>query len=66
MYSFALNPKDLQPSGTMNFSKMDDAYLQLTINKVINYQNPASIKCYALQYNLLKISNGIGGLGFNI
>ena len=66
LYSFALNPKDLQPSGSMNFSRIDDAYLQLKLNKIINYQNPATIKAYAIQYNLLRINNGIGGLAFNI
>jgi hypothetical protein len=66
MYSFSLNPRDLQPSGSMNFSKIDDAYLQFNMNNVINYQNPVSLKCYAIQYNLFRTSNGIGGLGFNI
>lgn len=65
IYSFALNPKEIQPSGTMNFSKIDDAYLQLKLNKIVNYQNPISFKCYAVQYNLLRISYGIGGLVFN-
>ena len=36
-YSFALKPEEYQPSGTMNFSKVDDAYLQLTLNKNINF-----------------------------
>jgi hypothetical protein len=66
MYSFALNPKDLQPSGSLNFSKINDAYIQMTMNNIVNYQNPVSIKCYAVQYNLLIISSGIGGLSFNI
>ena len=66
MYSFALNPLQLQPSGSMNFSKIDDAYLQLTMNNNINYQNSVSLKCYAIQYNLFRVSNGIAGLGFNI
>jgi hypothetical protein len=65
-YSFGLYPKDLQPSGSLNFSKIDDAYLKLTMNPIINYQNPVSIKCYAIQYNLFRTSNGIGGLGFNV
>jgi hypothetical protein len=65
MYSFALNPKDVQPSGTMNFSKIDDAYLQLKLNKIVNYQNPITFKCYAVQYNLLRVAYGIGGLVFN-
>lgn len=66
MYSFALNPRDLQPSGSMNFSKIDDAYIQLTMNSIVNYQNPAVLRCYSVQYNLLRTFNGIGGLGFNI
>ena len=65
MYSFALNPKDLQPSGSLNFSKIEDSYLQFVINNIVNYQNPLSIKCYAIQYNLIKISLGILQLGFN-
>ena len=65
MYSFALYPKELQPSGTINFSKIDDAYIQLTMNKSITYQNPALIRAYAIQYNILNVRNGIGGLVFN-
>ena len=66
LYSFALNPKELQPSGSMNFSKIDDAYLQLNMNTIVNYQNPILFQAYAIQYNLLRTSNGIGGLVFNI
>ena len=65
MYSFSLNPKDIDPSGTMNFSRLNDAYLELTMNKVVSYQNPASIICYAVKYNLLRIIDGIGGLAWN-
>jgi hypothetical protein len=65
VYSFSLNPKEIQPSGSINFSKIDDSYLQLKLNKIVNYQNPISFKCYAVQYNLLRISYGIGGLVFN-
>jgi len=65
VFSFSLYPNDLQPSGSLNFSKINDAYLQLTMNKVINYQNPAIIKGYSLHYNLFRTANGIGGLGFN-
>ena len=65
-YSFALNPLDLQPSGSLNFSKIDDAYIQFKMNKLINYQNPVTIRCYGIQYNIFRTSNGIGGLQFNI
>ena len=64
LYSFALNPKDIQPSGSLNFSKINDAYIQLNMNPIVNYQNPISIQGYAVQYNLLKVLNGIGGLIF--
>jgi hypothetical protein len=66
MYSFSLDPKNVTPSGSMNFSKIDDAYLQLTLNKIVNYINPAVIKAYAVQYNIFRASHGIGGLVYNI
>ena len=65
-YSFGLNPTELQPSGTMNFSKIDDSYLQFKMNPIVNYQNPVVVRCYGIQYNLFRVSHGIGGLGFNI
>jgi hypothetical protein len=62
LYSFALNPLELQPSGSINFSKIDDAYISLNMNSIVNYQNPVFIQAYGVQYNILKISNGVGGL----
>jgi hypothetical protein len=62
IYSFALDPKSLQPSGNLNFNKIEDAYIQLTMNNIVNYQNQVLIKGYGIQYNLLKISNGISWL----
>jgi hypothetical protein len=66
IYSFGLYPKEYQPTGSLNFSKIDDAYLQLTMNRIVNYQNPASVRAFGLQYNLFRVSQGIGGLGFNL
>ena len=66
MYSFSLNPKDVTPSGSMNFSKIDDSYLKLSMNVNVNYQNPVLIQAFGIQYNLLRISNGIAELLFNI
>jgi hypothetical protein len=65
MFSFALNPKDINPSGSLNFSKIDDAYIGITMNNVVNYQNPVSLRAYAIQYNIFRISKGIGGITFN-
>jgi len=64
MYSFSLDPKNPDPTGSINFGRIDDAYIQLKINKIINYQNPILFKCYAIQYILFKVENGIGVSGF--
>lgn len=64
MYSFSLNALDYQPSGSLNFSQIDDSYIQLTLNKKINYNNIVSIKGFGLQYNIFRISNGLSGLGY--
>jgi hypothetical protein len=62
-YSFALNPEEHQPSGTCNFSKIDD--IKLVFDDIINatYDNPLTI--YALNYNVLRIKNGMGGLAYS-
>jgi hypothetical protein len=64
MYSFSLNPKEYQASGSLNFSQIDDTYIQMTLNKKINYQNIVVIRGYGLQYNLFRVTNGLGGLGY--
>lgn len=64
MYSFCINPLEYQPSGTLNFSKVDDAYLSLNFNKLINYQNPVIIRSYGIQLNIFRVINGLGGLGY--
>ena len=65
IYSFCLNPLSTVPSGTINFSRIDDAYLQLTMNKIISYQNPAILRGYSIYYSVLRIDKGIGGLLYN-
>lgn len=55
MYPFCLNTASLQPSGTLNFSRLDSARL---ISETDNIQDPI----YAVNYNILKIENGMGGL----
>jgi hypothetical protein len=65
IYSFALNPFNSQPSGTCNFSKIDDITLQITLNNSVNYSSGAKIRIYALSYNILRFKNGIVDLVFN-
>lgn len=64
LYSFSLYPFEYQPSGTLNFNKIDDAYLQLTLNKLVNYQQPLLIKAYGIHLNVFRIIDGLGSLVF--
>jgi hypothetical protein len=66
IYSFCIDPKSINPNGTMNFSKTQDASLQLIMNKIINYQNPALIRLFSYQYVIFSTSNGIGGIIYDI
>jgi len=59
VYSFALMPEKFQPTGTCNFSRLDNATLYLEFESSV----PAgSISVYAINYNILEINNGMAGL----
>ena len=66
IYSFSLDPKNTdQPSGSLNFSRIDNAELQVRVNNSqVNKDSKASIYVYALNYNVLKIQSGMAGLQF--
>lgn len=57
MYSFALLPCEVQPSGTTNMSQIEIVELHLKMNNI----NNANFKAYALCYNILRIDNGLCG-----
>ena len=62
MYSFSFKPEEYQPSGSSNFSKLNSASLDMTLTT----GNPAaSLKVYALSYNILRIMDGMGGVAFS-
>jgi hypothetical protein len=79
VYSFALRPEDLQPSGSCNFSRIDNAVLNLTLNPgtfgasadnssgydgpILN--NSTNVNIYATNYNVLRIMSGMGGLAYS-
>jgi len=66
-YSFSINPLDEnQPFGSINFSKIDDAYLQLNLDGIVDYQNPVRVRAYAVNYNIFRIINGIGNFVFSV
>ena len=60
VYSFALRPEEHQPSGTCNFSRIDNATLQLVLsNATVESTNTAKVRVYATNYNVLRIMSGI-------
>ena len=66
-YSFALKPEEHQPSGTCNFSRIDNAVLKLTGGSSMDSDTTlnATLKVYAVNYNVLRIMSGMGGLAYS-
>ena len=69
--SFALKPEEHQPSGTCNFSRIDKAVLSLSL---LNFHNGTktnasnaqyNVSVYAINYNVLRIMSGMGGLAYS-
>jgi hypothetical protein len=66
VYSFALRPEEHQPSGTCNFSRIDNATLHLLLShKTVNGNDTAKVRVYAVNYNVLRIMSGMGGLAYS-
>jgi hypothetical protein len=73
VYSFGLRPEEHQPSGTCNFSRIDNATLQMTltdntVNRITNgvrSSRTAKVRIYAVNYNVLRIMSGMGGLAYS-
>ena len=66
VYSFALRPEEHQPSGTCNFSRIDNAVLQLVLsNATVQGTSTAKVRVYATNYNVLRIMSGMGGLAYS-
>jgi hypothetical protein len=65
VYSFALRPEEHQPSGTCNFSRIDNATLQLTLTSDTVTSGSAKVRIYAVSYNVLRIMSGMGGLAYS-
>ena len=75
VYSFALKPEEHQPSGTCNFSRIDNAKLHFSAalhtvpgggdktdgTDVLN----ETVNIYAVNYNVLRIMSGMGGLAYS-
>jgi len=66
VYSFALKPEEHQPSGTLNMSRIDTATLSLDLDATLTAANMSStLNVYAVNYNVLRILSGMGGLAYS-
>jgi hypothetical protein len=72
----ALRPEDAQPTGTLNASRIDSVVWQITMNPILNaaptpdsntsIRGTATIRIYAINYNVFRVVNGFGGVLFTI
>lgn len=72
VYSFALNPEEHQPSCTCNFSRIDTAQLNLWFDKFAGNRlsdvfsdTDNKVMIFAVNYNVLRIMSGMGGLAYS-
>lgn len=65
IYSFSLNPEAEQPQGSFNASRIDSIVLQLEMNPNVT-SRPAGCTVYAINYNVLRIVAGLGGVLFTV
>jgi hypothetical protein len=66
VYSFALRPEEHQPSGTCNFSRIDNAVLQLVLSSsTVAGTATAKVRVYAVNYNVLRIMSGMAGVAYS-
>ena len=65
-YSFALRPEEHQPSGSCNFSRIDNATLQLVLSSAtVGGTATAKVRVYATSYNVLRVMSGMAGVAYS-
>ena len=66
VYSFALRPEEHQPSGSCNFSRIDNAVLQLVLSSpTVSGTQTAKVRVYAVNYNVLRVMSGMAGVAYS-
>ena len=69
MYSFSLNPNDLQPSGSCNFSKLNKKFLKISLNNDflnrLNDDDYIISNVFSTNYNILRFRKGMASLVFS-
>ncbi len=61
VYSFGLKPEEHQPTGTANMSRIDNA----TFNITLVSSTACTFRVYGINYNVLRIMSGMGGLAYS-
>jgi hypothetical protein len=64
VYSFALKPEEHQPSGTLNMSRIDTSFISLDYDST-KYNSNSVFAIYAVNYNVLRILSGMGGIAYS-
>jgi len=62
-WPFCLTMNKSQPTGTLNFSRIDNAKININGPGPVT-PNINMIRAYAVNYNILRIKNGMGGIAF--
>jgi hypothetical protein len=66
LYSFALRPEEHQPSGSCNFSRIDNAVMQLVLSSgTVAGTATAKVRVYAINYNVLRVMSGMAGVAYS-
>ena len=66
VYSFGLRPEEHQPSGSCNFSRIDNAVLQLVLSAgAVSGDSTAKVRVYAVNYNVLRVMSGMAGVAYS-
>jgi hypothetical protein len=65
IYSFCINPEEFQPSGSCNFSRIDNALLKVTLAADTDSFIGTKLYIYGIGYNVLRIMSGMGGLAYS-
>lgn len=61
VYSFAINPHEHQPSGTVNFSRIDNVQLTLTLAS----SSASKLRIYVMDFNVARLISGLFGLAYS-
>jgi hypothetical protein len=63
--SFSLNPEDYQPSGSQNFSRLDNQEFRINIFDTFSNEQKFNCYMYGINYNVFRIIGGMGSTVFS-